>query len=135
MSGAECHARVDDNVVFSLGHIGVKRAVHGHKAGHDDRLEVVFLPLAVPVATFDKLGGIADFDGYRLGCHSIGHSLGTIARGRDVGYHRRAVVVGFETLESGFGESVGEQVAGVTVAWRKSEGHFVIVVHRICMQI
>ncbi len=46
---AECHARVYHDIVLGLRYIGVEAAVYHYLATYDNRLEIMTLPLGVPV--------------------------------------------------------------------------------------
>ena len=52
VSRAECHLRIDDDVIFSLGNIIVESAVDDTAVSDDDGLEEVLFPFFVPVFIF-----------------------------------------------------------------------------------
>ena len=50
MARAERHTRVDGDAILRLGHVVVERACHHTALADNERLEIVLLPLLVPVA-------------------------------------------------------------------------------------
>ena len=62
MACPERHFRVDDDVVGALGDVFMERAVDDASVRDNNRLEIMFLPFAVPVLSFD-FGGRGRGDG------------------------------------------------------------------------
>ena len=55
VSCAECHLRVDDDVIFSLRDIMMKCTVDDTTVANDDGLEEILFPFLVPVFVFGFL--------------------------------------------------------------------------------
>lgn len=52
---AESHTRVNHNVEFGLGDVGVETAVDNSPSANDYRFEIMLLPLGIPVLTWTKV--------------------------------------------------------------------------------
>ena len=127
VAGAERHFWIDHDVVVGPRYVGVKRTVHHDAVADNDRLEIILLPFAVPVAALDQGRRVRD----RAVERKIGEHISYRGFVKSLLPYisRQPLVVGDKTLVIVFGKHPGEQIARVFRAWCEIKSHFIVIVH------
>ena len=93
-------------------------------------LEVVLLPLGIPVLALDELVAVCYLKPLeREGCNNSRHAVGVVERLWRIGRH--SVLLGQETLETHLGKQCGKHVGGNFFVRGHCEFYSCIIVHAV----